>query len=124
MRSDPSRHIPSQRGDERIDFISARCPIACRLLLSEAAHLGTSEGSVLSLACRGLIGVKLLRLPNDARRTHDAEDTRGLLRANHGAMNVCAVRLVTTTKVRSRGKAASLFRRQTLVTHLPRWMTS
>ncbi len=79
------------RGDERIDFIFARRPIA-RRLLAGAAHLETSLGSVPVVSKEGLIGFKLQGLANDVRRTQDAEDIRALLRANQGAMNMTEVR--------------------------------
>ena len=79
------------RGDERIDFIFARRPIA-RRLLSGATHLDTSLGSIAVVSKEGLIGFKLQGLSNDARRTQDAEDIRALLRANPGAINMTEVR--------------------------------
>jgi hypothetical protein len=79
------------RGDERIDFIFARRPIA-RRLLAGAAHLNTSLGSIPVVSKEGLIGFKLQGLSNDARRTQDAEDIRALLRANQGAIDMTEVR--------------------------------
>jgi hypothetical protein len=79
------------RGDERIDFIFARRPIA-RRLLSAAAQLDTSLGRVPVVNKEGLIGFKLQGLSNDPRRTQDAEDIRALLRANEGTMNMAEVR--------------------------------
>lgn len=79
------------RGDERIDFIFARRPIA-RRLLAGAVLLETSLGSVPVVSKEGLIGFKLQGLSNDARRTQDAEDIRALLRANQGAIDIAEVR--------------------------------
>lgn len=79
------------RGDERIDFIFARRPIA-RRLLAGAAQLDTSLGRVPVVSKEGLIGFKLQGLNNDARRTQDAEDIRALLRANQGAIDMTEVR--------------------------------
>jgi hypothetical protein len=79
------------RGDERIDFIFPRRPIA-RRLLSGALRLGTSLGSIPGVSKEGLIGFKLQGLANDPRRTQDAEDIRALLCANQGAMNLIEVR--------------------------------
>lgn len=79
------------RGDERIDFIFARRPIA-RRLLAGAVRLETSLGSVQVVSKEGLIGFKLQGLVNDPRRTQDAEDIRALLRANQGVMNMSEVR--------------------------------
>jgi len=79
------------RGDERIEFIFARRPIA-RRLPAGAVRLETSLGSVPVVSKEGLIEFKLQGLVNDPRRTQDAEDIRALLRANHGSMNMSEVR--------------------------------
>ena len=79
------------RGDERVDFIFARRPIA-RRLLAGAARLDTALGSVPVVSKEGLIGFKLQGLTNDARRTQDAEDIRALLRANQGDIDMTEVR--------------------------------
>lgn len=79
------------RGDERIDFILARRPIARRLLVT-AVPLDTSLGRIPVVSQEGLIGFKLQALCNDARRTQDAEDIRALLRANQATLNMDEVR--------------------------------
>ena len=79
------------RGDERIDLLYARRPIA-RQLLAGAAELSTSLGTLHVIISEGLIGFKLQGFVNDARRTQDLEDSRALLRANRGRMDLAEVR--------------------------------
>jgi hypothetical protein len=79
------------RGDERIDLLYARRPIA-RRLLQGAAALATSLGKFPVVSAEGLIGFKLQGLVNDPRRTQDLEDIRALLRANRTALDMEEVR--------------------------------
>ncbi len=80
-----------QRGGERVDFIYASRPIA-RRLLAGATTLNTSLGELRVISSEGLIGFKLQGWVNDARRTHDLEDIRALLRANRGQLDMLEVR--------------------------------
>src|SRR5688572_11216508 len=57
------------------------CTPAARLRAG-ARELHTSLGNLCVISTEGLIGFKLQGLVNDARRTHDLEDIRSLLRAN------------------------------------------
>lgn len=79
------------RGDERVDLLYARRPIAQRLL-ADAAELKTALGDLRVVSAEGLIGFKLQGLVNDPRRTQDLEDIRALLRANRAALDMEAVR--------------------------------
>jgi hypothetical protein len=80
-----------QRQDERLDFLYASRP-AARQLLTHAAELSTSLGSLRVISAEGLIGFKLQGLANDPRRTQDMEDIKALLRANRGTLNLVEVR--------------------------------
>jgi len=79
------------RGDERIDFLYARRPIA-RQLLAAATGLETTLGDLRVVSAEGLIGFKVQALVNDPQRTQDLEDIRALLRANRGALDMNQVR--------------------------------
>ncbi len=60
------------RGDERVDLLYARRPIAQRLL-EEAGSRDTAFGPVRVVSLEGLIAFKLQGLVNDPRRTQDLE---------------------------------------------------
>lgn len=79
------------RGDERVDLLYARRPIAQRLL-ADAAELKTALGDLRVVSAEGLIGFKLQGLVNDPRRTQDLEDIRALLRANRAVLDMEVVR--------------------------------
>jgi len=79
------------RGDERVDFLFARRPVA-RRLLTDAPELRTSFGSLRVISTEGLIAFKLQGLVNDPRRTQDLEDIRSLIRANRPALKLNEVR--------------------------------
>jgi predicted nucleotidyltransferase len=79
------------RGDERVDFLYASRPIACRLL-AEAEELKTALGDLRVVSAEGLIGFKLQGFVNDPRRTQDLEDIRALLRANSAMLDMAQVR--------------------------------
>lgn len=79
------------RGDERVDFLYARRPIA-RRLLADAVELKTSLGDLRVVSAEGLIGFKLQALENDPRRTQDLEDIRALLRANRATLDMAQTR--------------------------------
>jgi len=79
------------RGDERVDFLYARRPIA-RRLLADAVELKTSLGDLRVVSVEGLIGFKLQALENDPRRTQDLEDIRALLRANRATLDMAQTR--------------------------------
>jgi len=74
------------RGDERVDLLYARRPIAQRLL-EEAGSRDTAFGPVRVVSLEGLIAFKLQGLVNDPRRTQDLEDIRALLRANRDTVD-------------------------------------
>lgn len=69
------------RGDERVDLLYARRPIARRLLESARPH-STPFGETRVISVEGLVAFKLQGLINDPRRTQDLEDIRALVRAN------------------------------------------
>lgn len=79
------------RGDERVDFLFARRPIARRLLQSSTL-LTTTLGELRVVSAEGLIGFKLQALVNDPQRTQDLEDIRALLRANRATLDIDEVR--------------------------------
>lgn len=78
------------RGDERVDFLYASRPAACRLLAT-ALKVQTSFGELRVVSSEGLIGFKLQALVNNPRRTQDLEDIRALLRANRATLNMAEV---------------------------------
>jgi hypothetical protein len=79
------------RGDERLDLIYARRPIA-RRLLAAARTLRTALGDLAVVNAEGIIGFKLQGFVNDPQRTQDLEDIRALLKANHGALDLAELR--------------------------------
>lgn len=79
------------RGDEGLDLLYARRPVA-RRLLAEAQARETPMGRLRVLSAEGLIGFKLQGYINDPTRARDIEDIRALLRANHSALNMPEVR--------------------------------
>lgn len=79
------------RGDERVDLLYARRPIACRLLES-ARPRSTPFGETRVVSVEGLIAFKLQGLVNDPRRTQDLEDIRALLRANMDDLDMIELR--------------------------------
>ena len=79
------------RGDERVDFLYAKRPVA-RRLLAAAIELETALGQLRVVSAEGLIGFKLQGIVNDPRRTQDLEDIRKLLRANLATLDMNEVR--------------------------------
>ncbi|MBA8884423.1 nucleotidyl transferase AbiEii/AbiGii toxin family protein [Dokdonella fugitiva] len=79
------------RGDEGLDVIVARRPIA-RRLLAEASERATALGPLRVVSAEGLIGFKLQALVNDPARTRDLDDIRALLRAHRGRLKISEVR--------------------------------
>lgn len=79
------------RGDERVDFLYARRPMALKLLAG-AQLLETTLGRVPVISAEGLLAFKLQGLANDPRRTQDLEDIRSLIRANRATLDVAEVR--------------------------------
>lgn len=80
-----------QRGDERVDLIYARRPVA-RRLLAAATPQATAFGNLKVIGAEGLIAFKLQGIVNDPRRTQDLEDIRALLRANRAMLDLDEVR--------------------------------
>jgi len=79
------------RGDERLDLLFARRPVARELLAAARIH-PTPFGALRIIGLEGLIAFKLQGLVNDPRRTQDLEDIRALLRANRDQVNLAQVR--------------------------------
>lgn len=80
-----------QRGDERIDFLYARRPIA-RRLLATAVDVVTIFGPLRVVSAEGIIAFKLQALVNEPNRTQDREDMKALLRANRDTLDLEEVR--------------------------------
>ena len=78
------------RGDEGLDLLYARRPIA-RRLLGEANQHATALGTLRVISAEGLIGFKLQALVNNPSRTRDLDDIRALLRAQRGKLNMAEV---------------------------------
>lgn len=96
------------RGDERVDLLYARRPVAQRLL-ADAMQRKTALGDLRVVSAEGLIGFKLQGFVNDPHRTQDLEDIRALLRVNRAALDMAAVR-----------EYFRLFERETLLDELLR----
>ncbi len=79
------------RGDERIDFLYASRPIACRLL-ARAVEVKTVLGKLRVVSAEGLIGFKLQALVNDPLRIQDLADIRALIHANRNTLEFEEVR--------------------------------
>ena len=79
------------RGDQRLDFLYARRPIAHQFLQS-ARELQTPFGTLHVISAEGLIAFKLQGWVNNPRRTQDLEDIRALIRANRDTLNLTEVR--------------------------------
>lgn len=79
------------RGDEGLDLLYARRPLA-RKLLREAAVRETPMGALRVVGVEGLIGFKLQALCNDPQRGMDLEDIRRLMRANRDTLDLARVR--------------------------------
>ena len=79
------------RGDEGLDLLYARRPVA-RRLLAEAQARETPMGRLRVLSAEGLIGFKLQGYANDPTRARDIDDIRALLRANRVALDMTEVR--------------------------------
>jgi hypothetical protein len=79
------------RGDEGLDVLYARRPIA-RRLLAEASERATALGALRVVSAEGLIGFKLQALVNNPGRARDLDDIRALLRAQRGRLNMAEVR--------------------------------
>lgn len=70
-----------RRGDEGLDLLFARRPIA-RRLLEAAKTRDTGMGRLRVISVEGLIAFKLQGFVNNPKRVQDIEDIRNLLRAN------------------------------------------
>jgi predicted nucleotidyltransferase len=79
------------RGDERVDLLYARRPLA-RELLNSAAEVATAFGDLRVVGAEGLIGFKLQGWVNDSNRTQDLEDIRALLRSHRHTLDMQQVR--------------------------------
>lgn len=79
------------RGDEGLDMLYARRPIA-RRLLSEAGEHDTAFGRLRVVSAEGLIAFKLQAHVNDPARAIDLDDIRALLKANAGTLDMGEVR--------------------------------
>ncbi len=79
------------RGDEGLDVLYARRPIA-RRLLREAGERSTALGSLRVISAEGLIGFKLQAWVNNPTRTRDLDDIRALLRAQRDRLNMAEIR--------------------------------
>jgi len=79
------------RGDERLDLIYARRPIARRLLAS-AREITTSFGVIPVVSAEGLIALKLQAVTNDPTRDQDLVDIRALVRANRTSLDTSELR--------------------------------
>lgn len=79
------------RGDERVDVLYARRPLARRLLESAQPHT-TPFGEARVISVEGLVAFKLQGVVNDPRRTQDLEDIRALLRANRATVDLTELR--------------------------------
>jgi len=79
------------RGDEGLDLLYARRPIA-RRLLAQAQPRDTPMGRLRVISVEGLIAFKLQGFVNDATRTRDLEDMRALLRLHRGTIDMAQLR--------------------------------
>lgn len=79
------------RGDEGLNLLYAHRPIA-RRLLAEAQVRDTGLGRLRVITAEGLIAFKLQGFVNDPARARDLDDIRGLLRANHGTLDMAEIR--------------------------------
>lgn len=79
------------RGDERLDMIYARRPIARRLLAS-AREIPTSFGIIPVVSAEGLIALKLQAITNDPTREQDLVDIRALVRVNRASLDTSELR--------------------------------
>jgi hypothetical protein len=79
------------RGDEGLDVLYARRPIA-RRLLADASERSTPLGTLRVVSAEGLIGFKLQALVNNPKRARDLDDIRALLRAQRGRLKMREVR--------------------------------
>lgn len=78
------------RGDEGLDLLYARRPIA-RQLLTEAAARETPMGRMRVISAEGLIAFKLQGFVNDPTRTRDLDDIRALLKAKAAVLDMMEV---------------------------------
>jgi hypothetical protein len=79
------------RGDEGLDFLYARRPVAMRLL-ADAQTRDTVMGRLRVVSAEGLIAFKLQGFVNDPARQRDLEDIRALLRTHRLVLNMSEVR--------------------------------
>jgi hypothetical protein len=79
------------RGDEGLDLLYARRPIA-RRLLAGAQPRDTPMGRLRIIRVEGLIAFKLQGFVNDATRTRDLEDIRALLRLHRSTIDMAELR--------------------------------
>lgn len=75
------------RGDEGLDLLYARRPIA-RQLLAQAVERETPMGCLRVVSAEGLIAFKLQGYVNDPTRTRDLDDIRALLQARGPALQL------------------------------------
>jgi hypothetical protein len=79
------------RGDQGLDLLYARRPIA-RRLLAQAQARDTPLGRLRIISVEGLIAFKLQGYVNDAARTRDLEDIRALLRLHRNTIDMAELR--------------------------------
>ncbi|MDR0274601.1 MAG: nucleotidyltransferase family protein [Burkholderiaceae bacterium] len=79
------------RGDQGLDLLYARRPIA-RRLLAKAQPRDTPMGRIRIISVEGLIAFKLQGFVNDATRTRDLEDMRALLRLHRSTIHMAELR--------------------------------
>ncbi|MBU6470794.1 MAG: hypothetical protein KGQ68_08950 [Gammaproteobacteria bacterium] len=79
------------RGDQRLDLLYARRPVA-RKLLDCASVRNTVMGRLRVISAEGLIGFKVQALVNAPERAGDRADILALLRAGRGKLNMREVR--------------------------------
>lgn len=80
-----------RRGDEGLDFLYARRPVA-RRLLAAARDRHTTMGTLRVIGVEGLVAFKLQGYVNDSARVRDLEDIRALFQANHDSIDFAEVR--------------------------------
>lgn len=79
------------RGQEGLDLLYARRPLA-RRLLAEASERETPMGRLSVVSVEGLIGFKLQGYVNDPSRLRDLEDMRALLKIHRNTLDMGELR--------------------------------
>jgi len=79
------------RGQEGLDLLYARRPLA-RRLLAEASERETPMGRLCVVSVEGLIGFKLQGYVNDPSRLRDLEDMRALLKTHRNTLDMGELR--------------------------------